>query len=192
MSPSLNTFCEHDTLDDESEVLVRAIHPDDRLLLSEAFSRLSGESILSRFFWKKQSLSCEELHYFTEVDFTSHVAIGIGLLEKGKTFPIGIGRYIVDADHPNSAEIALTVDEMYQGIGVASLMLKHLCAIARANNIEEFHATILSGNDKMIHVLDRSRLPLQIVSEEGALDVTIDITTTDSTAPSKCEPSDIQ
>jgi len=191
MSPSISNFSEHDALDDGSEVLVRAIHPNDRLSLSEAFSRLSIDSILSRFFWKKQSLSAEELQYFTEVDFTSHVAIGVALLEKGTTLPIGIGRYIVDTDYPNSAEIALTVDELYQGIGVATLMLKHLCTIARANDIEEFHGTILSGNDKMIHVLQRSQLPLRTVSKEGVIEVTIDITM-DSTVPSEGAPSDVQ
>ncbi len=176
MDISASNYRKRDVLDDGSVVLVRAIQPDDRVSLSEAFSKLSSASVRSRFFRDKTSLSSEELEYFTKLDFVNHVAIGIGLLEEEQTFPIGIGRYIVDADQPKSAEIALTVDDAYQGIGVGSLMIKHLSEIARDNGIEKFYAMLLSGNKKMLHAIQRTRLPFHIASADGIVEVTIDTT----------------
>jgi len=173
-SPS--NYCNQAVLDDGSPVLVRAIHPADKPSLIEAFSSLDVESVRTRFFRDKKSLSSEELEYFTEVDFVNHVAIGIGLLEEEQTLPIGIGRYIVDIDQPKSAEIALTVDEMYRGIGVGTLLLEHLREIARANGIEKFYAVMSAENEKMLHVFQRSQLPLHTAFTDTVMEVDIDIT----------------
>ncbi len=170
------SYRERDVLDDGSVVLVRAIRPDDRVSLNEAFSRLSSASVRARFFRHRTSLSSKELEYFTKVDFVNHVAIGVGLLEEEQTFPIGIGRYVVDAERPKSAEFALTVDDACQGIGVGSLMLKHLSEIARNSGIEKLHGTLLSANKRMLHALQRTQLPFNTVSSEGVVEVTIDIT----------------
>ena len=71
------------------------------------------------------------------------------------------------------AEFALTVDEMYRGVGVATLMIKHLCAIARENGIQEIWGTILADNDKMLRVVKRSGLPFKTVFLDGEIKVTI-------------------
>ena len=76
-----------------------------------------------------------ELEYFTEVDFDHHVAIGVALLQAEQELPIGIGRYVVSRPDHKSAEIAFTVDDDYQGIGVGSLLLKHLSHIAKDKGI---------------------------------------------------------
>ena len=176
MNASARNYRKHAVLDDESPALVRAIHPEDKPSLLEAFASLDIESVRTRFFSPKASLSSDELEYFTEVDFFNHVAIGVGSLEEEQMIPIGIGRYIVDSDQPKKAEIALTVDEMYRGIGVGSLMLRHLCEIARENGIEKFHAVMLEDNTKMLHVLQRSQLPLHTSCADGVMEMEIDIT----------------
>lgn len=173
MQTPLHHYRKQDVLEDESSVLVRAIRPNDKRALNEAFSRLSDESIVSRFFRKKKRLFADELEYFTELDFVKHVAIGVALLDNDQMLPIGIGRYIVDADQPKRAEIALTVDELYRGIGVATLMIKHLCAIASGNGIQEFWGTMLAENDRVLRVLKRSGHPFTSVFSDGVAQVTI-------------------
>lgn len=167
MTCPMKNYHKKAVLDDGSAVLVRAIAPSDKDMLAKAFSELDRESVQMRFFRNIKSLSAEELKYFTEVDFVNHVAIGVGLLEDDKVFPIGVGRYIVDKDHPKKAEIALTVDEFHRGIGVGTLMLRSLCDIAKENGIEVFEAVMLDSNTKIINVLNRSKLPLHISSEHG-------------------------
>lgn len=156
--------------------MVRSIQPDDKPALKDAFSRLSFDSVYSRFFRAKHNLSARELAYFTEVDFVNHVAIGVGLLQSDEVLPIGIARYIVTETDPKAAEIALTVDDDYQGIGAGSLLLKHLCGIAVANGVKHFHATVLPTNDKMLHVFQRSRLPMRKTIGADVIEVTLILT----------------
>ncbi|MFC1494861.1 GNAT family N-acetyltransferase [Thermodesulfobacteriota bacterium] len=173
---SLRNYSKQEMLEDGRSVLVRAVCSEDKQALKDGFSRLTIGSKISRFFYNKSSLSDDELKYYTEVDFDKHVAIGVVLLEEDLMLPIGIGRYVVDVDQPNRAEIALTVDEMYRGIGVATLMLKHLCAIARGAGIQEFRGVVLAGNNKMQSVIKRSGFPFKSVFTDGEFQVTIDIT----------------
>lgn len=157
----INDYCEHETLRDGSPVVVRAIMPDDRDALQAAIARLSGESAYFRFFYPKRELSARELDFFTNVDFENHVALGVGLVEESETLPIGIARYIVDGLSPKRAEIAFTVDDNFQGIGVGSLLLRHLVLIAQQRGIDEFVATVLPTNQKMLQVFEHAGLPLQ-------------------------------
>lgn len=169
----IQSYLMNEVLDDGSPVVVRAIRPDDKSALSNAFARLSMESAHSRFFRAKHKLSARELEYFTEVDFVKHVAIGVGLLQSDNVLPVGIGRYIVSDADTKTAEIALTVDDEYQGIGVGSLLLKHLCQIADANGLEYISATVLATNDRMMHVFQRSQLPTRQFKDAEVIEVTL-------------------
>ncbi len=166
-------YCKNEVLDDGSPVVVRVIRPEDKPALRAAFSRLSTESVYSRFFRAKHSLSSTELEYFTKVDFEHHVAIGVALLQDEQELPIGIGRYVVSHSDPQTAEIAFTVDDDYQGIGVGSLLLKHLYHIAKHKGIETFYATVLTTNARMLHCFSRSQLPMQQSMASGEIAITL-------------------
>ena len=64
-----------DTLRDGTVVTIRAIRPDDRGRLLEAFRKLDHASIYRRFFNPKRELTDAELKQFTEVDFDHVVAL---------------------------------------------------------------------------------------------------------------------
>ncbi len=166
-------YSTNETLRDGSVVVVRAIQPDDKLALETALSRLSEESTYSRFFGAKRSFSDQELVYFTELDFVNHVAIGVGLLQGEHARPIGVGRYIVDPSDPKAAEIGLTVDDIYQGIGVGTLLLKHLSIIAKDSGLERLCATVLGTNEHMMHLLQRSGFRMQTHAGAGWVEVTL-------------------
>ena len=57
------------------------------------------------------------------------------------------------------AELAVTVAEEYQGLGFATILLRHLITIARANGVTEFAGTVLPNNKKMLNLITRSGLP---------------------------------
>ena len=167
-------YCVEETLRDGSPVIVRAIKPEDKPALQNGLDRLSRESTYSRFFYAKRQFSERELKFLTELDFERHVAIGVGLLEGGDMLPIGIGRYIVE-DKSKRAEVAFTVADEFQGIGVGSLLLQHLVVVARENGIQEFFATTLVTNQKMLGVFERSRLPMQKRLSGGVVEITISL-----------------
>ena len=130
----------YDELLDGRRVLLRAIRPEDKKVLLEGFGRLSDESVHRRFFSMKKGLSERDLAYFTELDFTRHVALLAFVDESEGQLGVGVGRFVVEDHHPTpgTAEIAFTVDDAHQGLGIGTALLKHLVAIARDLGLRPF------------------------------------------------------
>jgi GNAT superfamily N-acetyltransferase len=167
---ALRRYTAHDRLLDGHDLLVRAICPDDKRALEDGLHRLTPESAYFRFFRPKHDLSPQELVYFTEVDFEHHVALVAVVAET--QLVVGVGRYIVgDSEAVRAAEIAFAVDDAYHGLGIATILLRHLTDIARAAGISHFHASVLSQNHKMLDVFSHSGLPQERAVEEGVVEV---------------------
>ncbi len=169
------TYSQRDRLLDGRPVLVRAIRPEDKPILREGFRRLSPQSVYHRFFQAKKDLNEAELRYLTEIDFESHVALLAILDEEGPGLGIGVGRYIVEPD-TGSAEIAFTVDETHHGLGVGTLLLRHLARIARGQGLEEFRAYVLAENRAMLEVFENAGFPLERRLEGNVIVATIRLT----------------
>jgi RimJ/RimL family protein N-acetyltransferase len=166
-------------LKDGTAVTIRAIRPDDKNRMVEVFKNLEPESIYTRFFGFKSELTDEDLKTATEVDFEKTVALVITIpAGGGEETIIGGGRYIM-YDPPNdlrSAEIAFTVEEDYQGQGIASSILRHLIHIAREKGVSRFEADVLAENIAMLAVFARNGLPMKKSLEEGVVHVTLSLT----------------
>jgi RimJ/RimL family protein N-acetyltransferase len=160
-------------------VTIRAIRPDDRNRVVEAFRNLDPESIYTRLFRYKKELTDAELKTITDVDFENTVALVVTIpAVQGEETVIGAGRYVL-YDPPNdlhSAEIAFTVEEDYQGQGIAGTILRHLIRIAQENGVQQFEAEVLPQNKAMLAVLARSGLPLKQSCEDGVLHATLSLT----------------
>ncbi|QEG22541.1 Acetyltransferase Pat [Mariniblastus fucicola] len=165
------------TLRDGSPVILRAIRPTDKQALQTALQNLGSDSRYSRFFYPKRKLTDRELKFYTELDFERHVAIGVGLIEDDESLPIGIARYIVDDADPTRAEVAFTVADEFQSLGVGSLLLKHLSLLAVKSGVGKFAATTFAENEKMIRVFARSNRPMSCETADGMITVTIDLLT---------------
>jgi acetyl coenzyme A synthetase (ADP forming)-like protein len=161
-------------LRDGGSIHIRAIRPDDKQRLLEAFERLSSRSVYFRFFQTKQRLTDEELRYFTELDFTRDVALVATLREGQEEHMIGVGRYfrILENGQPTTrAEVAFTVADAHQGRGVGTLLLEHLAAIARRQGIDSFEAYVLGENNRMLEVFEASGFTVQRALDTGVFHV---------------------
>jgi GNAT superfamily N-acetyltransferase len=166
-----------DTLKDGTVVTIRGIRRDDRGKLVAAFMNLDRQSIYTRFFTHKSSLSEKELQQLTDVDFDHVVALVVtARTDDGETIIAG-GRYVADdAPRPcRSAEVAFTTEEDYQGRGIARLLLQHLARIARENGVSRLEADVLAGNQPMLAVFRRSGLPMLQRGENGVIHVTLSL-----------------
>lgn len=154
-------------------VVIRAIRPDDREKLSAAFEKLGPQSVFTRFFGRKTELTDQELTEATEVDFNSTVALVATLGKDDEEEVIAGGRFFVfeSADGEQIAEVAFTVRDDYQGLGLASRMLAHLAEIARSKGIDRFEAEVLPGNAAMLKVFENSGLPMLRRRIEGVVQV---------------------
>ena len=156
-----------EVLRDGRRVTIRALQPQDREALSESWARTGDESRYRRFFTSKHSFSEGEIAFFVEVNFTTHVALVAELEEAGRKVIAGGGRYVVCA--PRSAEVAFMVDDAHQGLGIGSLLMRHLVACARSARLETLVAEVLSGNSPMLKVFERAGLALQTRRDSGVL-----------------------
>ncbi len=166
-----------ETLKNGVTVKIRAIRPGDKAGIVEAFRKLDPESVYTRFFRAKASLSDQDLKAATEVDFENVVALVVTIESRGKETIIGGGRYVAfDRPAARSAEIAFVVEEDYHGLGIAGRILKHLARIAREKGVGQFEAEVLPQNKAMLAVFLRSGLPMKQTQTEGVVHVTLSLT----------------
>ena len=88
------------------------------------------------------------------------------IAEAGIEKIIAEGRYVRFARSPY-ADVSFIVDEEYQGLGIASFILRMLMDIAIKYRIEGFNASILTTNKAMIRVMEKIAPPNSLMADEG-------------------------
>jgi len=173
----VENYSAQETLKNGLQVTIRAIRPDDKNALLAAFRELDERTIYMRFFAPKQHVTPEELKNATEVDFVRTVALVTCIRDGTEEKIIGAGRYIAfgNADPPDRAEVAFTVEEDYHGLGIAGLILRHLAGIAKEKGISNFHADVLPVNKGMLTVFNRSGFPVKREYVDGLAHVTLSL-----------------
>lgn len=144
---------EYVQLRDGSEVLIRAVRPEDKPLFVAGWARLSDESVYKRFLTAREPLTVDELAFFTEIDHVDHEAIGA--LDPVSGEGVGVARYVRDAERPHVAEAAVIVVDAWQHRGLGGKLLRRLCARAAENRIRIFSASLLAANDAMLALFER-------------------------------------
>ena len=167
------SFSTTELLRDGRQVEIRALRPADRPELLEAATRTSDRSLYRRFFGVRRTFSEAEVAAFVNIDFVNEVALLAVTREDGREVVAGGGRYIVV--QPGTAELAFTVVDEFQGLGVASALLRHLTALARAAGLREFLAEVLPDNTAMLRVFERSGLRMERRRENGVLHISLHI-----------------
>jgi RimJ/RimL family protein N-acetyltransferase len=153
-------------LRDGRAVHIRALRPTDRDSLLAAFERSSDETRYRRVFAPKKSLTPAELDRILNVDFVDRVALAAFVREEdGSEVLGGAGRYVLA--EPGCAELAFTVDDPHQNIGIGTHLMRHLVLIASQAGLRELIAEVLSDNAPMFKVFERSGLDMRIRHHEG-------------------------
>ncbi len=153
---------------------IRAVRPQDRDDLVVAVNRTSSESLYRRFFAIRRHFSKTEESFYLNIDFVSHVALVALAQENGKQSIVGGGRYVVS--EPGQAEVAFTVVDKYQGLGIGAALLRHLAVIARQAGLRELVAYVLPDNRAMLKVFEKSGLKYSTRREAGSVYVKLGLT----------------
>ncbi|MCF6248454.1 MAG: GNAT family N-acetyltransferase [Desulfobacula sp.] len=152
-------------------VRFRPLLPSDEFESRHFYYSLQEDSIYYRFFNKRKVFSRDMLQQqWAEVDYRRNMTV-IGLMQLGKRKQIvAIGSY-AEADD-DSAEVAFLVKERLHGMGIGSYLLEILETIAKENNYQQFIATVLAENQKMLNVF-KKRYPAAkfLRSSSGEVDV---------------------
>jgi GNAT superfamily N-acetyltransferase len=149
-------------LKDQQSVTIRAIRPSDKGLIIEALRGLSADSVYFRLFFSKREFTDTDLKEITEVDFLNVVALVAVLQQDGRDRIVAEGRFIRSgqAGTMQKAEVAFLVDDVFQGRGITTILLRHLIAIAREMGITLLEAEVLRSNQPMLKILARSGFPV--------------------------------
>jgi GNAT superfamily N-acetyltransferase len=132
-------------LPDGRRARIRPIAPDDKGLLQDGLQRLSPESVRRRFLGPKSRLSAAELRYLTEVDGRDHIAL-VAVDDSEPDCLVGVARCVRSQEDAESAEMAIVVDDAWQGHGVGHVLAEALARAAAEVGVRRFSAVILADN----------------------------------------------
>jgi RimJ/RimL family protein N-acetyltransferase len=141
-------------LTDGTEILFRPILPTDDERFARLYHRLSPESLYRRFFAPVPRLQPAMVRHLVEVDYQDRMAI-VALVGDEV---VGVARY--DCLPPEqadgvegAAEVAVIVEDAWQGRGIATRLLWRLSAAARERGLRMFYAGVQAENRPMMGLL---------------------------------------
>jgi len=159
-------------LSDGRPCVLRPVRRGDGDALAEFFGGLSERTLQLRYFTANPDLAAKEIAKLVAVDHHDHV--GLVAFLRGSVIAVASYDLVARAE----AEIAFTVADDCQGLGLGSLLLEHLVAIARENGIHRFSAEVLGENKPMLRAFGAAGYQLSQTLSEGIvkLDFVIDPT----------------
>lgn len=138
-------------LTDGTPVTLRHIRPEDESALTALYERLSPETSYQRFFTVMRRLPPDWAHILANVDYDRRMAI-VALGPSGEL--IGVARYVHD-ERAQEAEIAVVIEDRWQGRGLGTRLLGELVGYAEARGIRRFRAYVLADNLRMLKLIGR-------------------------------------
>ncbi len=158
-------------LRDGSYLRIRPIRPDDEPRLVDLYGRLSEHTAYQRFFTLMRRLPPSWFRFFANVDYRNRLALVAERDTAAGPELVGVGRY-EPTEEEGTAEVALVVQDGWQGRGLGSLLLEDVLSAAQARGIRRFRAYVLADNERMLRLL-RTCVPiLERKLEEGVVALT--------------------
>ena len=135
-------------LNPRGEVALRALRSDDRERLEASFARLSETSRYRRFFLHMGSLPPRLLDQLLDVDHHDREAIVAVRTppDGGEEQILGVARFARLAGRADTADVAVTVVDDWQGRGLGRALLDALVTRAREEGVGYLAADVLAEN----------------------------------------------
>ncbi len=137
-------------LKDGSRITLRPIKIDDIEGWLAFISRISRQTKYLRFH-SLPKLGRDDAIRFCTVDYSDAFAFVAEVRGDQYKDIVAIGRYY-RLPRRHSAEIALAIEDSYQGKGIGTKLMEWLANVARENSITSFEADVLGENRKMMSV----------------------------------------
>jgi len=158
------------TLKDGSCVGIRPVLPEDEPRLVTLHGRLSPHTAHQRFFTIMKRLPPDWASHFANVDYRRRMALVAERDLDWRPELIGVARY-EPLDDEDCAEIAIVVQDYWQGRGLGTILLKEILRAGEANGIRRFRAYVLADNHRMLAMLSCSTDIQQRKIEQGVVDI---------------------
>jgi acetyltransferase len=150
----------------DTDVFIRPIQANDTGMEQLFIQHLSKESRYFRFMASLRELTPRKLKYFTEIDYNRHMAFVATIERDAKEVEIGVARYVF-TETPGICEFGITVDDDWQGSGVAAVLMNSLEDTARECGFKTMEGIVLPGNEKMLKFAQKRGFKTHCVKGEA-------------------------
>lgn len=138
-------------LSDGTRVTIRLARPEDTEAVAEMHSRCSEETRYQRYFAPKNEWREDQLR---RIAGGHRGATLVAQDSRGNI--VGLGNVFPDQPgDTETAEIAVIIEDAWQGRGLGGRLLGHLLDLARRQGFDQVIAIVLASNARMVHVLQR-------------------------------------
>ncbi|MEO7013106.1 MAG: GNAT family N-acetyltransferase [Dokdonella sp.] len=138
----------NESLDNGTNLLIRAISKADVELERDFIERMSPEARRMRFLGHINAPSDELLKSLTDLDLNREMALIATIDHQGSEVEIGVSRYATGDDR-TEGECAITVADDWQHRGIGTLLMRRLIEVARARGLKRLFSIDDPDNDKM-------------------------------------------
>ncbi len=158
--------CGIHVLPDGRKLRLRPIRATDESLLRDMFRRCSEETVHRRFLAAVRSVGHADLRGFLDVDYRERYAQVALIGDPGDARMVGLAQYALDKS-TGLADVAFTVEDDFQHLGIGTALLAVLLEAARDNGIQGFRADVQVQNAPMLKVFHNCGYPVSTRLEEG-------------------------
>ncbi len=148
-------------------VTTRPVQPADEALFRRLWPRLSPETVYRRFHAPVHRLPDEAVRRLVTVDHDVREAVVA--VVGGEV--VGVARYD-RLDDPSTAEIAVLVEDAWQGAGVGRQLLATLTDLATRRGVRTFTATVQPDNRPVLGLVRRLLPDSSVTPDADVLTVT--------------------
>jgi acetyltransferase len=174
--PYPNQYTTPHQLGDGTEVLIRAIRPEDEALVIEFHAGHSERTIRMRFFSMVKTLSRESLIRLCHLDYDRAMAL-VAEHKGADGLPhlCGVSRYYLDPE-TRTAEFAVVVGDAWQGKGLGWHLMQRLLAVARERGVRRLVGVVLRENAAMLKLTEELGFTQRPTQDDAVVQVTLDLT----------------
>jgi GNAT superfamily N-acetyltransferase len=150
------SYREELTLPDGSRMRLRLAGQGDRDGILDGFDRLSPETRVQRWFYPKMRLTEAEIEALVSPADDDHGAIVAAHLDEhdAEAGPIGMARFVRSREDPAAGEIAITIVDDWQGLGIGRILLHRLLAMMSERRIPWADGRLQAENRRMRRLLE--------------------------------------
>ena len=153
-------------------VTTRPVRPDDQSLFYRLWPRLSPETVYRRFHAPVRRLPAETVRWLVTVDHDLREALVA--VVGGEV--VGVARYDRPLDAPGTAEVAVVVEDAWQGAGVGRQLLAELAELAARRGVRTLTATVQPDNRPVLGLVRRLLPGSTVTADDDVLTVTSTLT----------------
>jgi GNAT superfamily N-acetyltransferase len=132
-----------------TELTIRPVAEEDLDRVRRMFERSSPETRYLRFFTGGATVPENILRRLVEVDHDCRDAV-VAVVD-GEV--IGMASYDRTAEHPDRAELAVVVEDVWQHHGVGARLVREVVRLARRRRVGVMVANVLSENQRALRLM---------------------------------------